>query len=66
MRTARLTFYGGGYVALIEIIDVEIFKGALFGPAITKWLQLLNRIKFASPTKGVIYRVRLAYYPIIS
>ncbi|OAX36120.1 hypothetical protein K503DRAFT_802292 [Rhizopogon vinicolor AM-OR11-026] len=43
MRTARLTFYGG----------------ALFGPALTKWYQLLNRIKFSSPTKAVIYRVWL-------
>ncbi|KAH7882591.1 hypothetical protein F5I97DRAFT_277273 [Phlebopus sp. FC_14] len=43
MRTARLTFYGG----------------ALFGPTLTKWYQLLNRIKFASPTRAVIYRVWL-------
>ncbi|KAN0080428.1 Mpv17 / PMP22 family domain containing protein [Tylopilus felleus] len=43
MRTARLAFYGG----------------ALFGPALTKWFQLLDRIKFASPTRGVIYRVWL-------
>ncbi|KAG6333979.1 hypothetical protein ID866_5115, partial [Astraeus odoratus] len=43
MRTARLTFYGG----------------ALFGPALTKWYQLLNRIKFPSPTKAVVYRVWL-------
>ncbi|KAG0700340.1 hypothetical protein DFH29DRAFT_932631 [Suillus ampliporus] len=43
MRTARLTFYGG----------------AFFGPALTKWYQLLNRIKFPSPTKAVIYRVWL-------
>jgi len=42
-RTARLTFYGG----------------ALFGPAITKWFQVLNRIQFSSPTKGVVYRVWL-------
>ncbi|KAF7351453.1 hypothetical protein MSAN_01577400 [Mycena sanguinolenta] len=42
-RTARLTFYGG----------------AVFGPAMTKWYQLLNRIQFKSPTKGVIYRVWL-------
>ena len=42
-RTARLTFYGG----------------ALFGPAMTKWYQLLNRIQFSSPTKAVIYRVWL-------
>ncbi|KAH7909481.1 hypothetical protein BJ138DRAFT_1155141 [Hygrophoropsis aurantiaca] len=43
MRTARLTFYGG----------------AFFGPALTKWYQLLNRIKFPSPTKAVVYRVFL-------
>ncbi|KAI9457360.1 hypothetical protein HD554DRAFT_2142833 [Boletus coccyginus] len=43
MRTARLTLYGG----------------ALFGPALTKWYQVLNRIKFASPMRGVIYRVWL-------
>ncbi|EIW74980.1 hypothetical protein CONPUDRAFT_112921 [Coniophora puteana RWD-64-598 SS2] len=42
-RTARLTFYGG----------------ALFGPAITKWFQVLNRIQFSSPTKAVVYRVWL-------
>jgi protein Mpv17 len=34
-----------------------IISGALFGPALTKWYQLLNRIKFSSPTKAVIYRV---------
>lgn len=43
MRTARLTFYGG----------------AIFGPALTKWYQLLNRLKFPSPTKAVVYRVWL-------
>ncbi|KAF8809230.1 hypothetical protein BYT27DRAFT_7187927 [Phlegmacium glaucopus] len=42
-RTMRLTFYGG----------------ALFGPAMTTWYQLLNRIKFPSPTKALIYRVWL-------
>ncbi|KAJ7185915.1 hypothetical protein C8R46DRAFT_1208017 [Mycena filopes] len=42
-RTARLTFYGG----------------ALFGPAMTKWYQLLNRIQFKNPTRGIIYRVWL-------
>ncbi|KAJ6487615.1 hypothetical protein C8R45DRAFT_252708 [Mycena sanguinolenta] len=42
-RTARLAFYGG----------------VVFGPAMTKWYQLLNRIQFKSPTKGVIYRVWL-------
>ncbi|PPQ75688.1 hypothetical protein CVT26_001522 [Gymnopilus dilepis] len=42
-RTARLSFYGG----------------VLFGPAMTKWYQLLNRIKFPSPTKALVYRVWL-------
>ncbi|KAJ6601635.1 hypothetical protein B0H10DRAFT_361420 [Mycena sp. CBHHK59/15] len=42
-RTARLTFYGG----------------AMFGPALTKWYQLLNRIHFKNPTRGIIYRVWL-------
>ncbi|KAJ7018668.1 hypothetical protein C8F04DRAFT_365117 [Mycena alexandri] len=42
-RTARLTFYGG----------------AMFGPAMTKWYQLLNRIQFKSPTKAIVYRVWL-------
>ncbi|KIK05147.1 hypothetical protein K443DRAFT_130489 [Laccaria amethystina LaAM-08-1] len=41
LRTARLTFYGG----------------ALFGPAMTKWYSFLNRIKFPSPTKALLYRV---------
>lgn len=31
----------------------------MFGPALTKWYQLLNRIKFSSPTKAVVYRVWL-------
>ncbi|KAI0659438.1 hypothetical protein C8Q70DRAFT_1053806 [Cubamyces menziesii] len=43
MRTARLSFYGG----------------AIFGPILTKWLQFLERIKFSSPTKAVLYRVYL-------
>ncbi|EIW56266.1 uncharacterized protein TRAVEDRAFT_150763 [Trametes versicolor FP-101664 SS1] len=43
MRTARLSFYGG----------------AIFGPVITKWLQFLERLKFASPTRAVAYRVYL-------
>ncbi|KAF8175136.1 hypothetical protein BJ912DRAFT_885137 [Pholiota molesta] len=42
-RTARLTFYGG----------------ALFGPAMTTWYAFLNRVKFPSPTKALIYRVWL-------
>ncbi|PPQ81756.1 hypothetical protein CVT25_013617 [Psilocybe cyanescens] len=43
MRTGRLTFYGG----------------AIFGPAMTKWYQLLNQMKFPSPTKALVYRVWL-------
>ncbi|THH04331.1 hypothetical protein EW145_g5604 [Phellinidium pouzarii] len=42
-RTARITFYGG----------------ALFGPIMTKWYQALNKLKFATPTKAVVYRVWL-------
>lgn len=33
--------------------------GAIFGPILTKWLQLLNRLQFASPTKSVVYKVYL-------
>lgn len=33
--------------------------GALFGPAMTTWYAFLNRIKFPSPTKALIYRVWL-------
>lgn len=42
-RTARLAFYGG----------------ACFGPPMTLWYQFLNRIKFASAKRAVIYRVWL-------
>ncbi|KAF8879119.1 hypothetical protein BD779DRAFT_1612935 [Infundibulicybe gibba] len=50
VRTARLTFYGG----------------ALFGPAMTQWYGFLNRIKFASPTRAVIYRVRLVDQAVLT
>ncbi|KAJ2922005.1 hypothetical protein H1R20_g15089, partial [Candolleomyces eurysporus] len=43
LRTARLTFYGG----------------CMFGPIMTKWYQFLNRLKFASPTKALLYRIYL-------
>lgn len=42
-RTARLTFYGG----------------AMFGPIVTKWYQLLNRLQFQTATKATVYRVCL-------
>ncbi|KAF9446185.1 hypothetical protein P691DRAFT_804504 [Macrolepiota fuliginosa MF-IS2] len=42
-RTLRLTVYGGLF----------------FGPPMTLWYSLLNRLKFASPTRGLIYRVWL-------
>jgi len=42
-RTARLTFYGG----------------AMFGPIVTKWYQLLNRLQFQTATKATVYRVTL-------
>ncbi|EDR00159.1 uncharacterized protein LACBIDRAFT_255602 [Laccaria bicolor S238N-H82] len=46
LRTARLSFYGG----------------ALFGPAMTKWYSFLNRIKFPSPTKALVYRVQSCFF----
>ena len=33
--------------------------GAISGPLLTKWYQGLNRLKFTSETKAVVYRVRL-------
>lgn len=36
-------------------------EGALFGPLMTHWYAFLNRLKFPTPTKAVIYRVRLIY-----
>ncbi|RXW15711.1 hypothetical protein EST38_g10143 [Candolleomyces aberdarensis] len=33
--------------------------GCMFGPIITKWYQFLNRLKFASPTKALLYRIYL-------
>ncbi|KAI5899110.1 uncharacterized protein SCHCODRAFT_02604210 [Schizophyllum commune H4-8] len=42
-RTARLAFYGG----------------VCFGPPMTLWYQFLNRIKFASSRRAVVYRVWL-------
>jgi len=43
IRTARQTFFGG----------------VLFAPIMTKWYNLLNRMRFATPTKALIYRVYL-------
>ncbi|KZT00906.1 uncharacterized protein LAESUDRAFT_816255 [Laetiporus sulphureus 93-53] len=42
-RTARTAFYGG----------------CLFGPLLTKWLGLLNRLQFSTPLKSVVYKVWL-------
>jgi len=42
-RTARLTIYGG----------------CLFGPPIAKWIAFLNRLRFSTPVKAVIYRTWL-------
>ncbi|THU87582.1 hypothetical protein K435DRAFT_804193 [Dendrothele bispora CBS 962.96] len=39
---------------------VFVFERCFFGPAMTKWYQFLNKIKFASPTRATIYR---AYVP---
>ncbi|KLO17863.1 hypothetical protein SCHPADRAFT_956583 [Schizopora paradoxa] len=43
VRTARQTFFGG----------------VLFAPIMTKWYGLLNRLRFATPTKALVYRVYL-------
>ncbi|KAJ7918536.1 hypothetical protein B0H13DRAFT_288219 [Mycena leptocephala] len=59
-RTARLTFYGGDILALfLSVRMLNSYSGAMFGPAMTKWYQLLNRIQFKSPTKAIVYRVWL-------
>lgn len=42
---------------MIELLIRLWTTGAIFGPALTKWYQLLNRIKFPNPTKAVVYRV---------
>jgi len=42
-RTARLSFFGG----------------CLFGPPISKWIAFLSRLRFATPTRAVIYRTWL-------
>ncbi|KAH9974522.1 hypothetical protein BJV74DRAFT_185117 [Russula compacta] len=43
LRTARLTFYGG----------------CLLGPPVSIWIAFLNRLRFATSTKAVIYRTWL-------
>ena len=40
--------------------------GAILGPALTKWYQLLNRIKFPSPTKAVVYRVHTFFLHLLA
>ena len=32
--------------------------GCLFGPPVSKWISFLGRLRFTTPTKAVIYRVR--------
>lgn len=58
-----MTFYGGEYpqLDLGRRSESNICRcvGALFGPAMTKWYQLLNRIQFPNATKATVYRVRL-------
>ncbi len=34
-------------------------QGCLFGPPVSKWIAFLSRLRFATPTKTVIYRVRV-------
>ena len=40
---------------------ILLFIGALFGPSMTIWYQFLNRLKFPSPTKALIYRVGIHF-----
>ena len=43
LRTARTAFYGG----------------ALFGPLLTKWLELLQRLRVQNRVREVVYKVWL-------
>lgn len=38
--------------------EFMIWLGLLFGPPLTMWYTVLNRIKSPSPAKGLMYRVR--------
>jgi hypothetical protein len=33
-------------------------QGCLLGPPVAKWIAFLNRLRFSTPAKAVIYRVR--------
>ena len=44
---------------IMEAGTHPILQGALLGPCLTGWYGLLNRIKFASPKRAVVYRVSI-------
>ena len=41
------------------ITTYACLQGCLFGPPVSKWIAFLSRLHFATPTKSVIYRVRI-------
>lgn len=40
-------------------------QGCLFGPPVSKWIAFLSRLRFSTPTKTVIYRVRVHLSQIV-
>ncbi|KAL4077812.1 hypothetical protein J3A83DRAFT_4216819 [Scleroderma citrinum] len=60
LSTAAVLFGARDIIAqqAIEARGKNYDVSAIFGPALTKWYRLLNRIKFSNPTKSVIYRLR--------
>jgi hypothetical protein len=44
------------------VITITILLGCLLGPAVSKWIAFLNQLRFATPIKAVIYRVRLSIF----
>ena len=63
----RYALFHGLILPRRQLTSISPSPGALFGPAVTKWFQLLNRLKFSSPVKGTIFRVRsLSPSPTVS
>ena len=53
-------------VVCIELIVIfggccDMRTGTMFGPCITMWYRFLNKIRFASPTRALVYRVRFCW-----
>jgi hypothetical protein len=63
LRTARLSFYGGEssffFTTYAPLTRQPERSGAIFGPLVVNWYQLLNRLQFTSPRKAVVYRTFL-------